>query len=156
MIAAQPNFDAVAKELDIVSKGAAYVFFLLLPFSPHSQITFIGSTNPTNSLPRSKRYERLLKSHGFLPGAVGKSTAADDDEDGEEFEAKPTPKKRKAPATPKTPTPKKVKPATPRGKKAPVKKEEDDEDEADVKAESESSLSGTANPRQHAIRIQGC
>ncbi|KAJ4150816.1 hypothetical protein LMH87_011549 [Akanthomyces muscarius] len=115
----KPNFDLVAKELDIVSKGAA-----------------------------GKRYERLLKSAGVTnsgkccgasPAALAAAAANDDDD---EEPTKSTAKKRKAPdtaATPKAPALKKAK-AAPHAKKTKVKAEaeEDDVADRDIKAEAES------------------
>ncbi|OAA59423.1 hypothetical protein ISF_06358 [Cordyceps fumosorosea ARSEF 2679] len=112
----KPNFELVAKELDIVSKGAA-----------------------------TKRYERLLKSIASAPKPTAAATTTADDDDGDEAEpAKPPAKKRKAPAAPKASAVKKAKTAT-RAKKPQVKDEgeEKEEEKVDVKAESDSSLSGT-------------
>ncbi|TQV97614.1 hypothetical protein V2A60_006643 [Cordyceps javanica] len=114
----KPNFELVAQELGIVSKGAA-----------------------------SKRYERLLKSCGVSPSGkpLAATTAAADPVDGDEEPAKPAGKKRKIPVAStvsKAPAVKKIK-AAPRGKRANTKVKEEEVEDEDVKAksESESSLS---------------
>ncbi|ATY66470.1 hypothetical protein A9K55_000642 [Cordyceps militaris] len=112
------NFDLVAKECEIVSRGAA-----------------------------AKRYERLLKSFDVVPGAkpTTTTTTTTDAPDVDEEPAKPAANKRKAraaPSAPKAPAVKKAKVAAPsRGKKTKATVKEEDEGEPDIKAESESSLS---------------
>ena len=92
MLNKQVNFDEVAKECEIVSKGAAYV----LPSPCSSKIL---------TAHRAKRYERLLKAHGIHPSCFpskGKNAKENGDSD-----AAVTPTKRRAASTkggtPKTP-----------------------------------------------------
>ncbi|EGX93188.1 hypothetical protein CCM_04560 [Cordyceps militaris CM01] len=111
------NFDLVAKECEIVSRGAA-----------------------------AKRYERLLKSFDVVPGGKPTTTTTTTDApDVDEEPAKPAANKRKARAAPsarKAPAVKKAKVAAPsRSKKTKATVKEEDEAEPDIKAESESSLS---------------
>ncbi|KAM3513734.1 hypothetical protein MY11210_002643 [Beauveria gryllotalpidicola] len=115
------DFEAVAKELNIVTKAAA-----------------------------AKRYERLIKSSKDSASAKQTNTAsgAAAAYDGDEKPAKPTTTKRKALAlsAPKASPLKKVK-AAPGGRKAKAKTkvEEKEDAEEEIKAESESSLSGTTS-----------
>ncbi|KAF1733031.1 hypothetical protein CRV24_006927 [Beauveria bassiana] len=111
------DFDAVAKELDIVTRAAA-----------------------------AKRYERLLKSSKDSDKTTNTTAGAAAPSDGDEKPAKPAKPattKRKAltpPASKNSPT-KKAK-AAPRGKKGKVKVEEKEDAEEETKADSDSSLSG--------------
>ncbi|OAQ99876.1 hypothetical protein LLEC1_03665 [Akanthomyces lecanii] len=137
----KPNFDLVAKELNIVSKGAAYVIPSLSLDQPASRLPTLQ--NLSNHAHSGKRYERLLKSCDVVDSGKCRVPApAATDDDGNKEPAKPTAKKRKAPAaaaTPKVPAVKKAK-AAPRAKKAKIETEEEDDHVVgkDIKAEAES------------------
>ncbi|KGQ08565.1 hypothetical protein BBAD15_g6080 [Beauveria bassiana D1-5] len=111
------DFDAVAKELDIVTRAAA-----------------------------AKRYERLLKSSKDSDKTTNTTAGAAAPSDGDEKPAKPvkpatTKRKVLTLSTPKDSPSKKAKAAS-RGKKGKVKVEEKEDAEEETKADSESSLSG--------------
>ncbi|KAM3504567.1 hypothetical protein MY10362_003485 [Beauveria mimosiformis] len=111
------DFEAVAKELGIVTKAAA-----------------------------AKRYERLVKKDSSSDKPTNTVAGAAAPSDGDEKPAKPATTKRKALAlsAPKDSPAKKAK-AAPRGKKGKAKMEEKEDDEEETKAESDSSLSGTTS-----------
>ncbi|KAH8712912.1 hypothetical protein HC256_006087 [Beauveria bassiana] len=145
------DFDAVAKELDIVTRAAAYVVLppTIPPLEPLPTFLvplFVSNTLTWKQFFRAKRYERLLKSSKDSDKTTNTTAGAAAPSDGDEKPAKPAKPattKRKAltpPASKNSPT-KKAK-AAPRGKKGKVKVEEKEDAEEETKADSDSSLSG--------------
>ncbi|EXU99883.1 hypothetical protein X797_007012 [Metarhizium robertsii] len=129
----RPDFAAVAEELGIVTKAAAYVLLQKHPLFPLSRLTI-----PADHANRQKRYERMLKANG-VSGTKSPTKTADD---GAIPTPQTTPVKRKAAAARTPGSAKKT-----RGKAGKdVKKEESDGEKTKkgVKKEedSESDLSG--------------
>ncbi|KAM3531787.1 hypothetical protein NHJ13051_000523 [Beauveria bassiana] len=125
----QVDFDAVAKELGIVTRAAA-----------------------------AKRYERLLKSSKDSDKPTDTTAGAAAPSDGDEKPAKPakpatTKRKALTISTPKDSPSKKAK-AAPRGKKGKVKVEEKEDAEEETKADSESSLSDAPEDLEEPVKAE--
>ncbi|KAM3540841.1 hypothetical protein ARSEF1564_006257 [Beauveria bassiana] len=122
----QVDFDAVAKELDIVTRAAG-----------------------------AKRYERLLKSSKDSDKPTNTTAGVAAPSDGDEKPAKPATTKRKAltPSASKDSPAKKVK-AAPRGKKGKVKAEEKEDAEEETKTDSESSLSDAPEDLEEPVKAE--
>ncbi|KAL4943886.1 hypothetical protein BDV06DRAFT_220845 [Aspergillus oleicola] len=95
------DFDAVAKECNIKTSGAAYV---PLPSPSHTHRTPQTTDPLTIYFPRAKRYSRLITSHKAARVQTSSGEGSDDSNEGAGTgsaagSAKSTPKKRKAPAS---------------------------------------------------------